>query len=225
MAKNYTQSSSSTQIEMNPSKPATHTIIWLHGLGANGNDFVSIVSELSLPDSVAIRFIFPHAPFRAISIYQGQRMRAWFDIHSRDIDRYVEKSDFDASIDQIAKIIDIEKGAISTEKIFLAGFSQGAAIALAAGLSYPETLGGVMSLSGCLPHAETWFANNTVNKKLPVFLAHGTEDDILPIALSEMTAATLKEKDFSVTFHKYPMAHTVCDKEVRDISEWIAEHT
>ena len=218
----YTQSSSSTQIEMNPSKPATHTLIWLHGLGANGNDFASIVPQLTLPDTMPVRFVFPHAPFQAITLYQGQRMRAWFDIQNRDIDRYVEKSDIDRSINQINDIIAIEKQTLPTENILLAGFSQGAAIALATGLSYPETLGGVIALSGCLPHAETWFANNTTNKKLPIFVAHGINDTILPIALSEMTVATLKEKGFPVTFHRYPMEHSVCDQEIQDISTWLS---
>ncbi|MEE9310582.1 MAG: alpha/beta fold hydrolase [Cocleimonas sp.] len=200
-----------------------YTIIWLHGLGADGNDFVPLVPELRLPESLAIKFIFPHAPVRPITLNNGHEMRAWFDMFSLDRSNNTDENDLLTTVGWINQFIDqeIEKGTPST-KIILAGFSQGGVIAFHAGLRYPKKLAGVMALSTYMPFDENLFAQTTNEQKgLPIFAAHGIHDPVIPIASWEDYAPKLKAQKFDVDAHSYPMEHSLCAEEVRDISVWL----
>jgi len=199
----------------------TASIIWLHGLGSNGYDFEPIIPELNLPSHLGIRFIFPHAPKRVVTINGGLRMPAWYDIYAHDIDRKVDKKQLVASANDVAKFVDreIENG-IPSERIIVAGFSQGGAVGYELALSYPKKLGGLIALS-------TYFATkdsieyNTINRHLPIFIGHGASDTIVPEILGEQARDLLKEKKYKVDYHSYKMDHSVCMEEVKDISRWI----
>lgn len=208
-----------TKTVENPDK----TVIWLHGLGADGNDFASIVPELRLPQRLNIKFIFPHAPIMPVSINNGYEMRAWFDIHPAGISGQVDTDGIQKSVQQINHLIEVEQQrGIAPHNIILAGFSQGAVIALTTGILYPERLGGVIALSGLLPNAAEMIAlGSPANKTLPLFIAHGTQDQVVPAALGEAAADRLKQAEYPVSWHTYPMAHSVCLEEIQDISQWL----
>ena len=203
------------------SDDATHSVIWLHGLGADGHDFEPIVNELTLTQN--IRFIFPHAPEMPVSINNGMIMPAWYDIKAAQIDSLQDEIGIKQSQDLVLALItrEIERG-VKSENIILAGFSQGGAIALHTALRYEKSLAGIMGLSTYLPLADT-VANeiNNANKNTPVFLAHGIHDPIIPIQLATNTQATLNQLGYTVELKKYEMEHSVCIEEVEDISNWI----
>ena len=206
-----------------PASTANACIIWLHGLGADGSDFAGIVPQLKLPETLAIRFIFPHAPLRPVTINQGYVMRAWYDIVDAGFQRDEDEQGIHQSADQINELIEIEisKG-IDASKIILAGFSQGGAIVLQTALRYPQRLGGVMALSCYLPLTESLVAEQAiVNKGIPIMMAHGTEDAIVPIALAEQSRQILTGAGYQVNWHDYPMAHAICPEEITAISTWI----
>lgn len=212
-------------LEINPKQAvATRSIIWLHGLGADGYDFVDIVSQLNLPDELGIRFIFPHAPVRPITWNNGMPMRAWFDIETLNAAKFVEdeKGILDSAQiinDLIAKEI---KSGISNEQIILAGFSQGAAMALHTGLRYPEKLGGILVLSGFLLFANKLKAEkNPINQNIPILMIHGIFDDIVKITWAEQGYQKLLAEQYQVQFKKYQMHHEVCTAEINDIANWI----
>lgn len=206
-------------IEIEPQTPAKHSIIWLHGLGADGNDFVPIVNQLKLPTELAVRFIFPHAPIIPVTINNGYKMRAWFDILSLSIDSNFDSVGFSNAIKSVTALIDreIARG-IPSEKIVLAGFSQGATLALATALAYGSPLSGVIALSGFLPKN---LLTSKQSHSLPIFLAHGSDDAIVPYVLGKMTYQNLSEAGFSPNWHSYPMPHSVCLNEIEDMSAWI----
>lgn len=211
-------------IELEPEYSAKKTIIWLHGLGADGSDFTPIVPELKLPADLNIRFIFPHAPMIPVTINNGQVMRAWYDIFSLIGDRKIDHEGIRQSEKRIHQLIEKEKSrGISEENIILAGFSQGAVMTLATGLAYPKRLGGLIALSGYLPFPENVLAErlNPANEKTPVFIAHGTEDKIVPYALGKAAYLNLKKAALPLSWHAYEMGHTVCQQEIHDISQWI----
>ncbi len=197
------------------------SIIWLHGLGANGYDFEPIVPELHLPSHLGIRFIFPHAPKRVVTINGGLRMPAWYDIFAHDLDRKVDVKQLVSSADQVASLIDreIERG-IRSERIIIAGFSQGGAVGYQLALSYPKKLGGFIALS-------TYFATKSTveysaeNNTLPIFIGHGSADTIVPEILGQDARKELEKNNYKVDYHSYPMEHSVCMEEVKDISRWI----
>lgn len=221
MVNNKTNTTESIQIE--PNFPATASIIWLHGLGADGNDFAPIVPELKLPNSLPVRFIFPHAPLQPVTINNGYVMRAWYDIISLGNDRNADRKGILQSVNLIHQLIaqEVTRG-IPYEKIILAGFSQGAVIALTTGLTYPHKLGGIMALSGYLPFADDVFATATAcNKTTPLFVAHGTEDAVVPYALGQLVEKALIAHHYPLSWHSYPMAHSVCLEEMIAIGEWI----
>lgn len=203
------------------SDDATHSVIWLHGLGADGHDFEPIVNELTLTQN--IRFIFPHAPEMPVSINNGMIMPAWYDIKAAQIDSLQDKIGIKQSQDSVLALItrEIERG-VKSENLILAGFSQGGAIALHTALRYEKSLAGIMGLSTYLPLADT-VANeiNNANKNTPVFLAHGIHDPIVPFQLATNTQATLNQLGYTVELKKYEMEHSVCIEEVEDISNWI----
>ncbi len=219
----YQKTNNAEYIELTPRTPAIGSVIWLHGLGADGHDFEAIVPELKLPPSLPLRFIFPHAPVRPVTINNGFAMRAWFDIYSMNINQRIDEEGIRASVNIVHSLIENEKRlGILTKNIVLAGFSQGSVIALSTGLSYPEPLAGVIALSGFLPHAENIIAGvREYDRSLPIFIAHGNQDTVVPCMLGKMTADVLTNAGYPVTWREYDMAHSVCGEEVNDISGWL----
>jgi phospholipase/carboxylesterase len=222
---NYKKINNASSIELTPDKSAIGSVIWLHGLGADGQDFAPIVPELKLPTSLPLRFIFPHAPIRPVTVNNGFPMRAWFDIYSMNINQRIDVEGIAASIAMVRNLIEHEKSlGIPTSSIVLAGFSQGSVIALSTGLSYPEPLAGVVALSGFLPNAEQYLASaREYDKSLPMFIAHGSQDAVVPPMLGQITAEVLTKAGYPVTWREYPMAHSVCGQEIKDISEWLSK--
>jgi phospholipase/carboxylesterase len=212
-------------IEMNPSTKATATVIWLHGLGADGNDFAPIVPELQLPNHLGVRFVFPYAPMQAVTINNGYIMRAWYDIVSMEVARHADQRGIATSVAQINQLIEREEQlGIPSERIILAGFSQGAVIALTAGMTYQKKLAGIIALSGYLPGSDQIIQQSAIaNKSIPIFLAHGTEDPVVPFFLGQMTHEILTKHQYSVDWHSYPMPHSVCMQEIKDIGLWLKD--
>ena len=207
------------EIETRP-KPS-HSVIWLHGLGADGNDFVPVIQELALPP-LAIRFVFPHAPMRPVTINGGFVMRAWYDIAYQDL---VMKED-EPGVRQSQKMIEELVAKESTRgvppnRIVIAGFSQGGVIALQTALRHPKRLAGVMSLSAYLPLVATVeMERNPANNDMPVFLGHGIMDNIVPLPLGTTSRDRLIKLGYDIDWHQYPMAHSVCPEELEDIGAW-----
>lgn len=197
------------------------SVIWLHGLGASGDDFVPVAQELHLPQ--AVRFIFPHAPARPVTINGGYVMPAWYDIVSNHIDAKQDAVGITASRHEIEKLIahEIARG-IAPGRIFVAGFSQGGAIALHTGLHTSARLGGIIALSTYLPLADATRAADLINARdMPIFMAHGLQDQIIPYALGKQSAAYLQQLGCIVSWHEYAMPHSVCMEEIRDIEHWL----
>lgn len=214
-------------VELETGTNPVGSIIWLHGLGADGHDFEPIVPELRLPAGLPLRFVFPHAPLRPVTLNGGMTMRAWYDIYSLDRDGPVDEQGIRASGDLLTALIDLERErGIDAARIVVAGFSQGGAIALHAALRYPERLAGLMALSTWLPlhdafEPEVVAALGAARRDVPVFMAHGSFDPVLPIELGRSSASLLQRHDFTVDWHEYPMAHAVCAEEVADIRAWL----
>lgn len=208
------------QIETAPDP--TVAVIWLHGLGADGNDFVPIVRELDLAGCPAIRFVFPHAPTIPVTINNGYVMRAWYDILGTDIALREDEAGLRKSQALVEELIAREKTrGIPTNRIILAGFSQGCAMTLQTGLRYPEKLAGLLGLSGYLPiHTTVAAERHNANHDTPIFLAHGRVDPIIPIDRAEKSRDMLKALGYNVEWHEYLMPHSVCAEEIDDISAW-----
>lgn len=219
-----TQLLETIEIESAPNPVAA--VIWMHGLGADGNDFVPIVQELDLSGAPPIRFLFPHAPTRPVTINNGHVMRAWYDISFGDLEGNTRKADEQGVRDsqaQIGQLIAREnQRKIPAQNIVLAGFSQGGAVALQTGLRYPERLAGVMALSTYLPLADS-FAQEAApaNVKTPVFMAHGIHDPVVPYAMGNASHQKLQQAGYAVEWHEYPMQHSVCLEEIADIGRWL----
>jgi phospholipase/carboxylesterase len=196
-------------------------VIWLHGLGADGNDFVPIVPELDLPEA-PVRFVFPHAPMQAVTINAGMVMRAWYDISDAAIRREDERG-VRASQELVEALIEREKRrGTPARRLVLAGFSQGGAIALQTGLRHPERLAGIMALSCYLPIADKLPAEvSTANRDVPIFMAHGTHDPIVVPERAVRSRDALEQLGYAVEWHEYPMPHSVCPEEVEHISGWL----
>jgi len=198
-------------------------VIWLHGLGANGHDFEPIVTELNLPTSVKARFIFPHAPVQAVSLNNGMQMPAWYDIYGLEKDSKEDSSGIKIISEEINLLIqqEIDNG-IAANKIILAGFSQGGALTLYTGINYPQRLAGLLTLSCYLPLREQLetFAKDA-QRDLPIFMAHGTHDDVVPLAFANLAKELLEQQGFKIDWHDYPCAHTVCAEETQDIREFL----
>jgi phospholipase/carboxylesterase len=199
------------------------SIIWMHGLGADGHDFVDIVPELRLPARPGVRFVFPHAPMRPVTINGGYVMRAWYDIRDDGGVRREDPAGVRASQKAIEALIQREKErGVPAASIVIAGFSQGGAMALHTSLRHGERLAGVMALSCSLPLAATLAAEAApANRDVPIFLAHGTQDPMIPMARALRARETLVGLGYRVEWHEYPMPHSVCAEEVRDISTWL----
>jgi phospholipase/carboxylesterase len=211
-------------IELTTGPEPRGTVIWLHGLGADGWDFLPVVRELPLPEDMALRFIFPHAPERPVTINNGHVMRGWYDIKMNDIARLPDEGGIRESQAQVEQLIAREKArGMASSKVVLAGFSQGGAIALQAGLRYAEGLAGIIALSTYLPLEETLAAEAAAaNKATPIFMGHGLEDPIVPLRLAELSKAKLETAGYDVTWHTWPMPHAVCAEEIEEISAFLA---
>ena len=210
-------------VEIETGTEPAHTIIWMHGLGADGNDFVPVINELEISRKKPIRFIFPHAPERPVTINGGYVMRAWYDIYGIGNG----SSEDEAGIRDSQKAIDalveneLRRGIVSTH-IVLAGFSQGGAMALQAGLRQRNKLGGIMALSCYLPlPAFLGHEAQPVNAAIPVFMAHGLYDGVVPIALATASKEKLEQVHYTLEWHEYAMEHSVCAEEINDIDLWL----
>ena len=212
------------EIETGP-KPAV-SVIWMHGLGADGNDFVPIVHELDLAGAPDIRFVFPHAPMQPVTINNGYVMRAWYDVRWGDLEGGSKEPDENgvrASQGAIGLLIEREvTRGTSVERVLLAGFSQGGAVALQTGLRYPRRLGGIMALSTYLPLAQSFADEATAeNRQTPIFMAHGTEDPVIPFEMAARSRDILVQHGYDVEWRDYPMPHSVCLEEIQDVSAWL----
>lgn len=197
------------------------SIIWLHGLGADGHDFAPIVPELVRPGWPALRFVFPHAPVRPITINNGVPMRGWYDIVGMDFRSRADMDGVRASVVELDALIDreIERG-VPAEHIFLAGFSQGGAVILTAALQRTAPLAGLIALSTYLPEAETARrADNAV--QVPIFMAHGTQDPVIPLQIAEHSAAAVRAMGLELQWQSYAMAHQVCAEELTALGDWL----
>ncbi|MEO1881065.1 MAG: alpha/beta hydrolase-fold protein [Methylococcales bacterium] len=212
-----------TTIELRPDTEQRYSVIWMHGLGADGHDFEAIVPELGLPEGHGIGFIFPNAPVQPVTINGGMEMRAWYDILDMSFQRKVDVEGIYQSSAAIDLLIKKElKRGIAAEHILLAGFSQGGAIALHTALTYPDRLAGVLALSTYLPTLEdikSEFSQN--NRALPIFMAHGTMDAVVDIQIAKKAYQGIKALAYPISWHEYPMQHAVCQQEIKAISEFI----
>ena len=209
-------------IQLDTGPNPTVSVIWLHGLGASGDDFVPIVGELDLSGLPAIRFIFPHAPTMAVTINNGYVMRAWYDIIGADLTRREDESGLRASQAMVEQLIAQEKArGVAAGRIVLAGFSQGCAMTLQTGLRHPEKLAGLLCLSGYVPLNATVDAErHPANQDTPIFMAHGRGDQVIPVLRAEQSRDLLRSLGYDIEGHEYLMAHSVCQEEVEDISAW-----
>jgi phospholipase/carboxylesterase len=211
------------QIETAPNPTAA--VIWLHGLGADGSDFVPLVPELDLTDAPPIRFVFPSAPTMPVTINGGYVMRAWYDILGTDLVNREDENGLRKSQAMVEALIAQEKArGIAAERIVLAGFSQGCAMTLQTGLRHPEKLAGLLGLSGYLPiRAAVEAERHAANHETPIFLAHGRIDPVVPIDRAEKSRDILRDLGYRVEWHEYMMQHAVCEEEIEDISTWLKQ--
>jgi phospholipase/carboxylesterase len=210
-------------VEVETGPQPTAAVVWLHGLGADGHDFEPLVPELSWPGAPSIRFVFPHAPVRPVTINAGMPMRAWYDIVSLGSGRDHDQQGIADSVNQVARLVRRERDrGIAAERIVLAGFSQGGAIALQLALRFPEQLAGLIALSTYLLLDQRLAAEaHESNLGLPVFVGHGTQDPMVPHRLGEQLAGRLREMGCAVEWRSYAMPHSVCPQEVIDLAAWL----
>jgi phospholipase/carboxylesterase len=211
-------------IEINPACDPAAAIIWLHGLGADGHDFEAIVPQLRLPDSFPVRYIFPHAPMRAVTINGGLVMRAWFDIFDVDLTAdSIDHDHFRESVDLLTALIENEvRSGMTSDRIVLAGFSQGGAIVLHAGLHYEKNLAGILAMSMHLPTvAQSAAAFSAAAKQVPIMMAHGQSDPVIPLPKALETRQALSDLGYVIDWRDYPMPHSVSAEEIEDIRAWL----
>ncbi len=206
-----------------PAAPAAASVIWLHGLGADGHDFVPIVPELKLPPSPGIRFVFPHARVRPVTLNMGMRMRAWYDIKTLTAEGRADEEGLRESVARVAGLIAAERAlGVEPGRIVIAGFSQGGAVALHTALRHPEPLAGVLALSCYLPLPATLAGEAAdANKPTPILMCHGVQDPVLPLSLGLMACNWLRAAGYRVDWKEYPMQHQVCLPEIQDIGTWL----
>lgn len=210
-------------IELESAPNPTAAVIWMHGLGADGNDFVPIVKELNLDGCPAIRFVFPHAATMPVTINGGYVMRAWYDILGTDIAKREDEAGLRLSQKNIEQLIarEIARG-IPANRIILAGFSQGCAMALQVGLRYSEKLAGLLCLSGYVPLRDAVSnERHGANHDTPIYLAHGRADPVIPLQRAEQSRDLLLELGYKIEWHEYKMQHSVCEEEIHDMSAWL----
>jgi phospholipase/carboxylesterase len=210
-------------IQKEPETPADAAVIWLHGLGADGSDFVPIVPELRLPASMAVRFVFPNAPSIPITINGGYVMPAWYDITALDVERKVDVEQLVASAERVRRLIDREtERGIPSERIVLAGFSQGGAVAYQTALTHMYPLAGLLCLSTYFATADT-ITPNIANRKIPIRICHGTHDPMVAVQLGRAACQRLTDMGYAVDYSEYPMEHAVCPDEIADIGRWLQD--
>lgn len=210
-------------VEVTTSDNPSYSVIWLHGLGADGHDFEPIVPYLGLPASMSVRFIFPHALMRPVTINGGAVMRAWYDIIEISTTKGQDEAGISHSARKVRELIDYEiKRGIPASKIILAGFSQGGAMALHVGLRYPQRLAGIMALSAYMMFPDRLQNESSeANAQTPVFLGHGTQDPVVPFPLGQAACSLLQAGQRSVEWHSYPIPHSVSQDEIADIGRWM----
>lgn len=203
----------------------THSVIWLHGLGADGHDFAPIVPELVAQEWPGLRFVFPHAPVRPVTLNGGMPMRAWYDIAGVDLTSRQDETGMRASIEAVQGLIVRENArGVPDERIVLAGFSQGGAIALAGGLRHPRRLAGIIALSTYLPMQGSFeVERSAANAATPIFWGHGTADPIVPLTRGVQSRDVLQGLGYSVEWHTYPMPHSVCAEEIAHLRAWLGK--
>ncbi len=211
-------------VERETGAEPTACVIWLHGLGADGTDFVPLIPELGLPALPAVRFVFPHAPVRSVTINNGMRMRAWYDIVGVDLNHRADVAGVLQSRNEIEALIAREKSrGIPAASIVLAGFSQGGVVALDTGLRHTERLAGIMALSTYVVQPENLSAEMAaVNREVPIFMGHGTADPVVRYEWGEASRRALVQNGCQVEWHSYRMEHSLCLEEIRDIAGWLA---
>jgi phospholipase/carboxylesterase len=219
----YLQEETDFEITLSPEVPAVASVILLHGLGADGHDFVPIVDELGLPGSLPVRFVFPHAPLRPVTVNNGYVMRAWYDIKSFTP---AGRADFAGTVESARRVADcIERErqrGIEASRVVLAGFSQGGAVALYTGLRYPERLAGILAMSCYLPFPEKLAAEKSAaNADVPILLCHGRSDPVVPIAMGLEARDELQAHGYKPEWRDYPMEHAVCMEEIADVARWL----
>ena len=212
-------------IEHTTGRSPAWSILWLHGLGADGHDFAPIVPQLVRRDWPPIRFVFPHAKVRPVTINNGQSMRAWYDIVSQKFDNRADEAGVRDSIMEVEALIARERDrGVPSARVILVGFSQGGAIALATGLRRQAAVAGIAALSTYLPLAEATASEITdAGRATPVFMAHGAQDPVLPQAIGQRSRELLQALRVAVQWHSYPMPHSVCNEEINDLGDWLAE--
>ena len=210
------------ELELPAGVEVNASIIWLHGLGADGNDFAPLASQLNLPDSFGIRFVFPHAPSIPVSINNGYVMPAWYDIKQMDVDRHMDEDQLSQSAAWIHALIgrEIDRG-VASERIIIAGFSQGGAVSYQAALTYPKPLAGIMALSSYFATAHS-IQINPIHNTIPIMICHGSLDPTIPESLARKGLATLQNLGFVPEYNSYSMEHAVCPEEIADIGSWIS---
>lgn len=212
-------------IEINPDTQASAAVIWLHGLGADGHDFEPIVPQLQLPDGLQVRFVFPHAPMRPVTINSGMVMRAWFDVLRMEPEHQIDAGSFAESVDSVEALVEKEiEAGIPPERIVLAGFSQGGAVALHTGLRFGERLAGILALSCYLPTVDTLKSERSdANRSVPIMMAHGIADPVISMSRAVVTRNDLSGLGYEICWHEYPMEHAVCAEEIEAIRSWLLE--
>lgn len=210
-------------IEIETGPHPTASIVWLHGLGADGNDFVPIVNELGLPAEMHVRFVFPHAPMMPVTLNGGYVMRAWYDVSFDGLEKRPDEAGIRASQTAIEQLLAQEQSrGIATERIVLAGFSQGGAMTLQTGLRYAKRLAGLMVLSSYLPLPHTLAGErHEANAGTPIFMVHGEDDPVIAIELAQRSVQQLQAAGYDVEWRSYPMEHSVCMEEIAHIGEWL----
>lgn len=211
------------RVTVDTSPAPDHCVVWLHGLGADGHDFEPAVPELRLPGDLGVRFIFPHAPVRPVTVNGGMRMRAWYDIAELDIAARQDEAGIRDSARRIEGLLaEVRDQGYSPGDTVLAGFSQGGAIALHAGLRHEPRLAGIVALSCYLPlHEQLDDEAARANRETPIFMGHGIQDPVVPCALGERSRDFLGARGYEVDWHQYPVPHGVTPEELRDIGEWL----
>jgi len=221
----YTHSQTEHEVTLEPAVPAVASVVLLHGLGADGTDFVPIVDELQLPDALPVRFVFPHAPLRPVTVNAGYVMRAWYDIRSFTPEGRADASGLAQSVGRVNGYLrdEIARG-VAASRIVLAGFSQGGAVALAAGLRFPERLAGILALSTYLPFPQTLTAERSVaNADVRILMCHGRHDPVVHVTLGQEARDVLIGLNYTVEWHEYPMQHEVCTAEIAEVGRWLKE--
>ncbi len=219
----YTTTETTEEITLTPAQPAEASLILLHGLGADGRDFVPIVAELGLPLALPVRFVFPHAPVRPVTVNNGYQMRAWYDITAFTPEGRADAAGLAESAWRVNAYLKTEMArGVPASRIVLAGFSQGGAVALYAGLRFAERLGGLLALSTYLPFPATLAAEkSSANLDLPILMCHGRMDPIVPISMGHEARNALAAQGYAVEWHEYPMQHEVCAAELATIGRWL----